>query len=67
MIDEDIDIDIDEDTLPTRQEFKDEARQLRKDNPEITSHGAALHLLSKKYGYNNWNYLSTILKDDHQS
>lgn len=58
---------IDKDMLPTRQEFKDEARQLRKDRPEIPNHGTALHILSRKYGYQTWNVMSTKLIDTAKS
>lgn len=57
---------IDQNTLPTMQEFKDEARQLRKDNPNISNHTTALNLLSKKYGSKNWTIMRTMLKDEPQ-
>jgi len=47
--------------LPTRKEFKDEAKEFRINQPEIKSHSAALNLLAKIYGYENWNTLSTKL------
>lgn len=52
--------------LPTMKELKDEARKLRSQNPEITSHNAALDLVSHKYGYKNWKTIRPkLLDEDH--
>lgn len=52
--------------LPTMKELKDEARKLRSQNPEITSHNAALDLVSHKYGYKNWKTIRPLLQNKEE-
>lgn len=49
-------------TLPTLQEFKQEAKSLKK-NKSIKTLGEALNTLAKDYGFKNWNIIKTKLID----
>lgn len=42
-------------TLPSIENFKKEARQLREKDETIKSHTKSLNILARKYGYKNWN------------
>jgi len=42
-------------TLPSIEDFKKEAKQLREKDETIKGHMNSLHILARKYGYKNWN------------
>lgn len=45
----------------TLEGFKREAKNLRKNNPEIKSHAKALDQLAKEYGHQSWKTLKPII------
>ena len=54
-------------TLPSLEEFKQQAKDLKKSNTEIKNYSEALEVLAKKYGYRNWNTLQPILESEHNN
>jgi len=50
--------------LPSIQEAKSEAKQLRLENPLIKNHAASLEALAKKYKYKNWNILRAAIEKE---
>lgn len=49
--------------LPTLQEFKQKAKELKKNDDSISTLGEALNTLSREHGYKNWNTIKTKLLD----
>ncbi len=49
-------------TALTLEGFKREAKNLRKNNPEIKSHAKALDLLSNEYGHKSWKTLKPVIE-----
>ena len=54
-------------TLPSLEEFKQQAKDLKKSNTEIKNYSEALEVLAKEYGYRNWNTLQPILESKHDN
>jgi len=52
--------------LPTIENFKTEAKELRKNTPEIKSYSQALNALSIEYGYKSWKILRPLIADPRE-
>jgi len=51
-------------TLPSMEEIKLEAKELRTNDPSIKNHAASLEVLSAKYNYKNWNTLRSAIEKE---
>lgn len=49
--------------LPSTQEFKKQAKELKKKDKNIKSLGHALNIMAQKFGYKNWNTIKDLLVD----
>ncbi len=47
--------------LPSTQEFKKQAKELKKKDKNIKSLGHALNIMAQKYGHKNWNTIKDFL------
>ncbi len=50
-------------TLPSIQEFKKQAKALKKKDKNIKSLGHALNIMAQKFGHKNWNTIKDNLED----
>lgn len=50
-------------TLPSIQEFKKQAKELKKKDKNIKSLGHALNIMAQKFGHKNWNTIKDYLVD----
>jgi len=50
-------------TLPSTQEFKKQAKVLKKKDKNIKSLGHALNIMAQKFGHKNWNTIKDLLVD----
>ena len=49
--------------LPSTQEFKKQAKALKKKDKNIKSLGHALNIMAQKFGHKNWNTIKDLLED----